>query len=212
MTALANPHALCERSRRSPAAGQECASFGVSGPAGTGCGAVAQLGERLVRNEEVWGSIPHGSTTRQVTTPARILKENAGPERAPGPALAKARPAPAEAGGKTRFPARNRHRKCATVPLATIDSLTGGLVSRMRRNAKLHKGVYGIAREDGRERPDVLRGLCGAVHRWSDRSNGGLLKRSRREAGTRANQRQSDSTRSPHHHKQQAGPSCPTKT
>jgi hypothetical protein len=25
-------------------------------------GAVAQLGERLVRNEEVWGSIPHGST------------------------------------------------------------------------------------------------------------------------------------------------------
>src|ERR1700732_1682412 len=119
---------------------------------------------------------------------------------------------PAEAGGKTRFPARNPHRKCATVRFATIDSLTGGLVSRMRRNAKLHKGVYGIAREDGRERPDVLRGLCGAVHRWSDRSYGGPLKRSRREAGTRANQRQSDSTRSPHHHKQQAGPSCPTKT
>ena len=28
-----------------------------------GCGAVAQLGERLVRNEEVRGSIPLGSTT-----------------------------------------------------------------------------------------------------------------------------------------------------
>src|ERR1700730_3998965 len=90
MTALANPHALCERGRRSPAAGQECASSGVSGPAGTGCGAVAQLGERLVRNEEVGSSILPGSTTRQVTTPARILKENAAPGRAPGPALAEA--------------------------------------------------------------------------------------------------------------------------
>ena len=28
-------------------------------------GAVAQMVERLVRNEEVWGSIPHGSTRFQ---------------------------------------------------------------------------------------------------------------------------------------------------
>ena len=33
----------------------------------TGCGAVAQQGERLVRNEEVRGSIPLGSTTAAVT-------------------------------------------------------------------------------------------------------------------------------------------------
>jgi hypothetical protein len=33
-----------------------------SRPAGTGCGAVAQLGERLVRNEEVGSSILPGST------------------------------------------------------------------------------------------------------------------------------------------------------
>ncbi len=40
-----------------------------------GCGAVAQLGERLVRNEEVRGSIPLGSTKkpRFMGFPAKIL-------------------------------------------------------------------------------------------------------------------------------------------
>ena len=33
-----------------------------------GCGAVAQLGERLVRNEEVRGSIPLGSTTAPISS------------------------------------------------------------------------------------------------------------------------------------------------
>jgi hypothetical protein len=37
---------------------------GDFGPTQTGCGAVAQLGERLVRNEEVGSSILPGSTTR----------------------------------------------------------------------------------------------------------------------------------------------------
>jgi hypothetical protein len=36
--------------------------IGVETDAGTGDGAVAQLGERLVRNEEVRGSIPLSST------------------------------------------------------------------------------------------------------------------------------------------------------
>src|ERR1700704_5472343 len=46
-----------------PACGPGCAKLAISGPAGIGCGAVAQLGERLVRNEEVRASIPLGSTT-----------------------------------------------------------------------------------------------------------------------------------------------------
>ena len=37
------------------------------GPVYTSGGAVAQLGERLVRNEEVRGSTPLGSTSRLVT-------------------------------------------------------------------------------------------------------------------------------------------------
>jgi hypothetical protein len=64
MAALASPRTLCDRGRLSRREGQECTRIGDFGPTGTGCGAVAQLGERLVRNEEVWGSIPHGSTTR----------------------------------------------------------------------------------------------------------------------------------------------------
>jgi hypothetical protein len=40
------------------------------------CGAVAQLGERLVRNEEVSGSIPLSSTIESITYP-----ENLGPIR-----------------------------------------------------------------------------------------------------------------------------------
>ena len=42
-------------------------------------GAVAQLGERLVRNEEVSGSIPLGSTNRQfpAESPFRCLQSNA---------------------------------------------------------------------------------------------------------------------------------------
>src|ERR1700739_4624622 len=40
------------------------AGSAIPGPIGLGCGAVAQLGERLVRNEEVGSSILPGSTTR----------------------------------------------------------------------------------------------------------------------------------------------------
>jgi hypothetical protein len=36
------------------------------------CGAVAQLGERLVRNEEVSGSIPLSSTKETITTTSNL--------------------------------------------------------------------------------------------------------------------------------------------
>jgi len=59
-----------------------------------------------------------------------------------------------------------------------------------------HKGVYAIAPEDGRKRPDALRGLCGAVLRRSGtvldsspRRRGSFqtpsLERSRVKPGTR---------------------------
>src|SRR5579871_5725902 len=47
-------------------------------------GAIAQLGERVVRNDEVGGSIPPGSTTlrRRRSVPRRSLGEG-GPRQAP---------------------------------------------------------------------------------------------------------------------------------
>ena len=44
-----------------------------------GSGAVAQLGERLVRNEEVSGSIPLGSTIFRKPIPPKIDVCQAGP-------------------------------------------------------------------------------------------------------------------------------------
>ena len=46
-------------------------AYALSGPVGDG--AVAQLGERLVRNEEVRGSIPLSSTTvPRIQAPSRM--------------------------------------------------------------------------------------------------------------------------------------------
>jgi hypothetical protein len=39
-----------------------CGNYGDDGNSGNPCGAIAQLGERIVRNDEVVGSIPTSST------------------------------------------------------------------------------------------------------------------------------------------------------
>jgi hypothetical protein len=74
MTPLASPHTLCESRPASPGLGPRIRPHkATSGRPSTGCGAVAQLGERLVRNEEVGSSILPGSTTRNSAGRNRLI-------------------------------------------------------------------------------------------------------------------------------------------
>jgi len=110
---------------------------------------------------------------------------------------------------ETGLPPQMRHRKCATVPSLTADSLTGRRLSKKRRGRCPGCGAARSCK--GRSRPSsrAMVKRCTADPGPFQRRT---LKRSRHEARTGQNSVRLIRRAALNHNKQPAGPSCPTKT
>ncbi len=171
------------RIQRRPAPRRRADSWTTTQSAVRQCGAVAQLGERCVRNAEVRGSIPLSSTTFQETNRSRLVFFTRNPQcwRGFGP----------------RCDRRHSPPTSATNVVSTLDAVEIALVDRVHtQEARLAIGLRAAPLTDlGARGP---RGFDGAAQAGSSRhcsagctdgprrSRPGVRRPHRRRRGRRA--------------------------